>query len=142
MSRLITRLAVTLAALLLAAIIVAAALGFLAFGVYLSFATLMSARAAAFATATAALLLAIIVLLVARGVCALAARRHGREKSDRSRADASRLAAFLGDTLGGEFADVAAAHPGTTIIGSLVSGFAVGASPAMRRALRDLILGK
>jgi hypothetical protein len=142
MSSLAARFAATIAALLLAAIIVAVALGFLAFGVYLNLMELMSAHAAAFATAIAALFLAIIVLLIARGVCDLAARHRGREKSDRSRADASRLAAFLGDALGGEFAAVAAAHPGTTVIGSLVSGFAVGASPAMRHALRDLIFRK
>ena len=142
MGGLITRFAVAMAALLLAAIMAVVALGFLAFGVYLSFATLMSARWAAFATALAALLLTVIVLLIARGVCALVARRGARGKSDRSRTDASRLAALLGDTLGNEFAAYAAAHPEMTVIGALVSGFAVGLSPGLRRALRDLILGK
>ena len=141
MSGLATRFAVTLAALLLAAIIGLVALGFLALGVYLSLNALMPAREAAFGTALAAFLFAAIVLLIARGVCAIAVRRT-RRKGNRNSIDASRLAALFGDTLGSEFAAFAAAHPETTAIGSLLSGFAVGASPGMRRTLRDVILGK
>lgn len=141
MSSLAARFAATVAALLLAAVAALLALGFLGLGLYLSLGELMPAREAAFATAVAALLLAATILLLGRAAAALAARRR-RARSVGQGSIARRLAALLGDALGGEFSALAAAHPETTVAGSFLSGFAIGASPEMRRALRDLVVRK
>ncbi len=144
MDRLITRFAITLAALLTASIVVLVAIGFLCFGLYLALLELMSAKMAAVSTGLAALVLAALVFFGGRAIYALARHKHNAAPGEngRPKTDPGRIAAEIGDLVGGEFAALAAKHPQTTVIASLLSGFAVGASPGLRRALRDLLLKK
>lgn len=112
------------------AVVIAIAFGCLA--CYFGLLAYLSAPLAALTTAAAALLVALLLILCCRLIIARIAHPKRRRGS---------WAVELGSLIGEEFAARAAAHPGSTILASLVSGFALGASPELRQMLRDL-LGK
>ncbi len=132
MDRLITRVAINVAALLLAASIALAGIGFLCFALYLALLQYLSPPLAALATAGAMFVLAALIILAGRAIgTMIKSRRRSRDE---------RLAtAVLGELLGHEFSTRAASHPHATLFASLLAGFAVGASPNLRRILRDLL---
>jgi hypothetical protein len=133
MERILTRLAIAIAALLTATVVVIIAIGFLGFAVYLALLEHLSPPSAALVTAGVALLLAGLIILLGRAIGALVRRRARRSGS-------GGWAGALGSLLGEEFAARAAAHPHSTVVASLLSGFAVGASPDLRHLLRDLFV--
>jgi hypothetical protein len=133
MERMFIRLAITIAALLTAALVVIVALGFLGLACYLALLEHLTPPMAALATAGAALLLAAVIVLIGRAIGVLVKPRARRGRG-------GGLASELGTLLGAEFSTRLAEHPYQTLIASLLSGFALGASPDLRRLLRDLFL--
>jgi hypothetical protein len=131
MERIFIRLAITIAALLTAAFVVVIALGFLGLACYLALLERLTPPMAALATAGAALLLAVLIFLIGRAIGALVKPRAAR------RGAGGGLAGELGTFLGAEFGTRLTARPYQTLIALLVSGFALGASPNLRRLLRD-----
>ncbi len=129
MEQFLTRLAIAVASFLTATFVVIIAAGFLCFAAYLALLDHFSAPAAALVTAGSALFLALLVILVGRAIAALIRSRARRSGG---------WAGELGGVLGAAFAARAAAHPHSTLIASLLSGFALGASPDLRHVLRDL----
>lgn len=133
-NRWVTRLAIGLATLLAVSITLLAGTGFFCFALYQWLHESLSAPAAAAATGIAAFAAAAICVLAASLIAALRnkrpAKRHGSE---------SVLAVELANLLGKDVAALAAANPLETILVSLASGFALGASPGLRRALGDLL---
>lgn len=110
---------------------IAAAVAFLCGAIDLALARVASPALAALGAAGGALVIAAAV--------ALAARFLARRRAGAAALQADRIAAELGALLGKEATSFAAAHPKGTVLASLLAGFAVGADPALRRALRDLL---
>lgn len=143
MERWIARLAIAVAALLVASIVLLAGIGFLCFALYLTLLEKTSPPIAAAATGLAALILAGFTIFAARLISAgmTASRRAERRSKDGVSADeASKLATDLGNLLGKELGSLVHTNPRVTLVVSLLSGFAIGAFPGLRRALRDLLL--
>lgn len=132
MHRLLRSAGFSAASLALAMPFVIAAVGFVCAAIYLALVPILAPPVAALATAGAALLIAGLIMLTGR----LLARRPAAVAGA---ADANRLAAEIGTALGGEAASLASTHPRGTLVGSLLLGFAVGASPKLRSTLRDLL---
>lgn len=130
MERILTRLAIALTAFLTAAVVVIVAVAFLCFAFYLSLVDHLSPPIAALLTAGGALLLAVVIVLLGRGLSAL---MRGRKRGDG-------WAGIFGGVIGEELAARAAGHPRSTLLASLLSGFALGASPELRHLLRDLFV--
>ena len=128
--------------LLIAVILVVVGAGFLATAVYFALGALLAPPMAALATGLCLLFAAAVVILLGRlGARLLGTsrrQRHSRRASTASKG-ARGGAADLGDLVGEQFAAFARARPHSTVVASLLAGFAVGASPGLRRLLRDLI---
>lgn len=116
----------------LALMFTAAAVGCLCAAMGLALMQVMSPVVAAIGAAGAAFVTAAAVAIVG-----FVLARHPRKK--RAIVDGNAIAAELGVLLGQQVRSLAAAHPKGTALGSLLMGFAVGADPALRRALRDLL---
>jgi amino acid transporter len=122
---LLRRLGLSAAMLVAGLLFVAIAALALSGAIYLALAQITSPPQAALGAAGAAL--AIALCFAAAAMIVLRRRR----KYD--------LATDIGALLGREAAILAAAHPRGTIVGSLLLGFAMGADPQLRRALKGLI---
>lgn len=122
-----------LAAFALALLFMAVAVVYLCHTIDLALMEVASPALAAMGAAGAALVIAALAAVVGLALT----RRSPRGAAS---VDRNRMAAGLGALLGGEATSFAAAHPKGTALGSLLTGFAVGADPALRRALRDLLL--
>jgi len=110
---------------------------------YLSLLGITSAPIAALMTGLAALILAALTIFAARLISAALTAPERFERPGRnsvSSVKGSKLAAEVGDVLGKELTSLAYANPRGTIVVSLLSGFAIGAFPGLRHALRDLLL--
>lgn len=126
------RLAIAAASLLLAGVGFIAAVGFLCVALYLQLTTMMTPPLAATTTALAALLFSLLVVLI--GPKLAFGSRRGR--SSRIAGDP---AMEIGRRLGEEAFKYVKAHRSSTLIATLLAGFAVGASPKLRNWLRGLI---
>jgi hypothetical protein len=137
----VSRLLVALAALLAALAILLVALIFLCGALYMALLGVTTPPLAALATGGAALLTAILVLLVAR--FGGAPTRRVRQVNPPRRPDApggdEGLATAFGSLLGEQLVGLARQHAKSTVLGSLVAGLALGASPELRGLLRDLL---
>lgn len=125
------RFAITIATLITIALAFMIAIGFVCFAVYLALLDRLSPPLAALATAGAALVFAGLIALISHFLVGLTRSR---------RVTSGNWATELGKVVGEEFAKQADAHPHRTAIASLLSGFAVGASPELRQLLKDLLV--
>jgi hypothetical protein len=133
----LTRLATSIASILAATLVVVAALGFLCGAAYLALLEVTTPALAALGTGMGALLFAVLIVMAGRLLA------HGkRAKPQRSEAagDAQRLAGELGGIIGVQLGAATRAHAPTVLAASLLAGFAVGASPRLRKLLLDLVL--
>jgi hypothetical protein len=137
------RLATTIASLLAATILVLAALGFLGYAAYLALLGAVSPPLAALITGVGAVVLAGLIVIVGSSLF-----RGGRAKprrrdkgADGEGADAAgRMAGELGGVLAAQLGTLTRSHSGPVLAASLAAGFAVGASPRLRKVMLDLML--
>ncbi|MBY0509196.1 MAG: hypothetical protein K2P94_03500 [Rhodospirillaceae bacterium] len=86
-----------------------------------------------------ALVAASVVPLAASVAGLLVASKCMQAPARRARPTNETLLAELGNLAGGQFSNLLGTHPRKTAMASLLAGFAVGASPELRRALLNLI---
>jgi len=129
----VTKIVCLMASLLIAASVLLAAIGFLGFALYLALLAHLTPPIAALVTAAAAVLAALLIALIGRLIA-----RRAKPRTPKL-GDSGSLAIELGKILGGEFSNRAAAHPYSTMLTALLSGFMLGASPDLRHILRDLV---
>lgn len=132
------RLAIAMVSLLLAAMGFIAALGFFFFAAYLQFADMMAPPLAAVAAAFVALLFSVAVMLVGRRMAFGPGRRRRRTDGSSSPIGGDPAMEF-GRRLGEEAYRFVNANRRSTLIASLIAGFAIGASPKLRAYLRSLL---
>jgi hypothetical protein len=131
--------AILAAAMLMAAtIVLLVAAAFLAGALFLALRDVMSGPLAALVTGLAGVLVAALIALVG-GLTMRRSKPARAEGQSRAPVEAQRLAGELGGIIGEEMASLARTHARGTAIASLLAGFAVGASPRLRRLLRDLL---
>jgi hypothetical protein len=126
------------AALLIAAILIVVAVGFCGAALYFALREALTPAMAALATGLTGLVLALVIVLIGRLAGCMIAKSKRRQQAARP-AGARGLAADLGLIAGEELAALARSHTHATLAASLVAGIAVGASPGLRRLLRDLL---
>lgn len=138
----LSRLMLILVGLVAAMLVLVIAIAFLCGAMYLALRDVATQPIAALLSGLAALAIsALIVLsahLVAGGPGSFPKRglhRDGRPASD----DEHRLAAEAASVVGEEIASIMRLHARGTVLASLLAGFAVGASPRLRRVLRELL---
>jgi len=136
MRRLLSRVMFSGASFAIAAGALAVATGFAIAAIYLALSASFTAPVAAVLTAACGLAVAVIAAIIGRALLRLP--RAGGRGAPRG-SDERRLVADLGALMGEEIATLARTHARGTLIASLVAGFAVGASPRLRRLLRTLL---
>ena len=124
---------------LIAAILLVVGVGFLGAAVYFALCRVIAPPMASLATGLCILLTAIVVILLGRLFGKMLGKAERRRHATRAPAGARELAADLGILAGEEMAALARSHVRGTLVASLVAGFAVGASPGLRRLLRELV---
>jgi hypothetical protein len=138
--RFLSRLAISIATALAALIVLLGAFVFLCMAAYTALLTAFTPPIAALLTAAGAIVLALLILLIGRATARGAAQRRrfsdagidGLREPDRSAAEAA-------GALGAQFAAMARANKGKTLLVSLAAGFALGFSPRLRKMLLDLL---
>ena len=134
------RVAIMTAALLLAAVGLVAVAVFLCMALYSWFAAMLNQPLAALASAGVLLLFSIVIILVGSAIAGAAARSAARARAKKSNASATtKLGGELGRLLGESAFKFISGSPIRVLIGALVAGFAVGASPRLRSFLQDLL---
>lgn len=142
MERWIARVTIGAATFLAGSIVLTLGFGFLCYALYLGLLTMTSPAVAALATGGAVLILAVVIVLIGRLISAGSRARPRSEDSDKggTGAETNKLATDIGDLVGRELISLVRANPGRTAIASLLSGFAIGAFPELRHAIRDLLI--
>ncbi len=136
MDRFVFRLEALLGFGALLAFLIVAGTGFLVAAFYLVLADAIGATLAALISGAACLGAAGIVTLIAWLVQRPSAQRSAPSAQT---PDAAKMALAMGEMLGGDLNSLAKNHRKGLIGAALVAGLAVGASPKLRRSLRDLI---
>jgi hypothetical protein len=143
MQKYVAQAVVLSASLLLAAILLVVGVGFFGAAVYFALREEFSQPIAALLTGVCGVLLAAIVvlagLLISRATRSASRRKEVLRAEQPAPANVRGIAADLGIVAGEEFAKLARTHAYGTLAASLVAGIAVGASPGLRRLLRDLL---
>lgn len=135
------RLATTIASLLAATILVLAALGFLGYAAYLALLSAVSPPLAALITGIGAVVLAGLIVMVGSSLFRGRRERPRPRDSGAGGEDAAgRMAGELGGVLAAQLGTLTRSHSGPVLAASLAAGFAVGASPRLRKVLLDLML--
>ena len=134
----IAQAAVAAVSILLAAVLLIVGAGFFAASAYFAFCLVLKPPLAALVTGLAALLVACASFLLGQLARKMLGRSRRRRLAARAPESTRGLAAALGGLAGEELAALARSHVGGTLAASLVAGFAFGASPSLRRLLRDL----
>lgn len=134
MGKYLARFALFLALALIALAVAVVAIVFLCKALYIALLGVASAPVAALATGLVTLLGAVLIVLA--GVFATR-RPITAAKGHSSPTDAAGLAGELGGLLGEELSSFARTHLRGTMMASLAAGFAVGASPELRRYLAE-----
>jgi hypothetical protein len=140
--RFLMRLATTMASLFAALLVVAAALVFLLGAAYLALLEVASPPLAALATGLGALVFAVSIVIAGRALSRgrrAPARRRASGSEDEDLGGYEKQASELAGMLGVDIASLARTHTRSTLAVSLVAGFAVGASPRLRKALLDIV---
>ena len=135
------RIAIMTAALLLAAVGFVAVAVFLCMALYGGFVSLaMSPPMAALASAGAILLVSLLIIIIGSAISKAVARAAARARARRSNASTTaKLGGELGRLLGESAFKFITDSPVRVLIGALIAGFAVGASPKIRSFLQDLL---
>jgi len=136
MRALVLRLQVLLAGGVVALLLVLVGAGFMVAALYLGLSTHAGPAWAAVITGMLCLVGAGIVALIGWLVLQSAQRKDRR---DERALDVVRLALTMGESLGEELQVVAKRNRYGMLGAALVAGFALGASPKLRRSLRDLL---
>jgi len=142
MQKYLAQAAIIGVSLLIAAILVVVGVGFFGAAVYFALRQVLEAPMAAFATGACGLVLAVVIVLLGQLVGRLvrtSMRRKQARPSGPAPAGLRGFASDLGVLAGKEIAALARGHVHGTLAASLIAGFAVGASPGLRRLLRDLL---
>jgi hypothetical protein len=122
-------------------ILVTASLIFLLAALFMTLASIMAPAEAALVTAVATLVVALAGLLTALWWLRAApepGRRRARLARGATSESASWLTAELGNLVGEDAMAYVEAHPKQTLLILFCTGLATGASPGLRKALRDL----
>ena len=136
MRGLVFRLQALVAVGIVAALLILTGSGFLVAALYLQLATAAGPTAAALITGALCLAVGGLVLLVGWLVLRSASRR---DRQPQKSPDAVKMALAMGEALGGDLQSLARNHRTAMIGAALAAGFAVGVSPKLRRALRNLL---
>jgi hypothetical protein len=132
------RIAIMVAAVFVASFGIVAALIFLGTALYFAYAQILSPPLAALSAAGTALLFSIVILLIGR----LVANRFKASKARRKALGQSTAAAAdIGDMVGRQAFDFLQNNKKSALLGSLLAGFAFGASPGFRTFVREIIIG-
>lgn len=124
MDRIVARLAVAASGLLIIAALVIAAIVWLCVALYFELTLWLTAPLAALATAAAVLIAGIVIALIVTVVMRLKATAN---EPLRTRLD-------------GELTGLVSRHPTIAVPVALLAGFAVGAVPPLREALKDVLV--
>jgi len=134
------RVAIMTAALLLAAVGFVAVAVFLCMALYSGFSVMLTPPYAALASAGALLAVSLVIILMGSMISKAVARSAARERARRSNASATaKLGGELGRLVGESAFNFITKSPVRVLIGALVAGFAVGASPKLRSFLQDIL---
>ncbi len=133
-----TRIAIMVAAVFVASFGVVAALIYLGAALYFMYAQWMAPVFAALSAAGTALLFSIVIVLIGR---MMANRLKANRAKRKAFAESTASAADLGDALGRHAFEFVQTNKKSALVGSLVAGFAFGASPRFRSLLRDIVIG-
>jgi hypothetical protein len=134
------RIAIMTAALLLAAVGFVAVAVFLCMALFNGLAVVLTPAWAALSAAGILLLLSLVIILLGSAIARAVARNAARERAKKSNASASaKLGGELGRLLGESAFKFITDSPARVLIGALVAGFAVGASPRLRSFLQDIL---
>jgi membrane-bound ClpP family serine protease len=132
--RIFLRLLLAVVAFLLAGLGLCVSLVFGLIGIYFLFADAFGPVLGAFATAGMAVLVSIVLIAVGYSFSRLFKRRRAKGGPD-----ASLIAALMGDLMGRRFRNTASEKPTSSLFASFAAGFAVGASPALREVVLDIV---
>ena len=134
------RVAIMTAALLLAGVGFVAVAVFLCMALYSGFGVMLTPPYAALASAGTILVVSIVIILIGSAIAGAAKRSAERARAKRTNASASaKLGGELGRLIGESAFKFITDSPVRVLIGALVAGFAVGASPKLRSFLQDIL---
>jgi membrane protein implicated in regulation of membrane protease activity len=134
------RIAIMTAALLLAAVGFVAVAVFLCMALYSSLSIVLTPPWAALGAAGILLLVSVVIIMIGSAVSRAAARNAARASKKKSNATATaKLGGELGRLLGENAFNFITEKPARVLIGALVAGFAVGASPRLRSFLQSIL---
>lgn len=134
----VARIAIMVAAVFVASFGIVAMLIYLGAALYFGYALVMSPPLAALAAAGTALLFSILIVLIGSMISSrLKANRQKRKAFSQNTA----AAADLGEALGRQAFEFVQGNQKSALVGSLMAGFAFGASPQFRTFLRDIVIG-
>ena len=134
------RIAIMTAALLLAAVGFVAVAVFLCMALYSGLKMMLIPPLAALSAAGILLLLSLVIIVIGSAIARAAAKNAERARARRSNASASaKLGGELGRLLGESAFKFITDSPVRVLIGALVAGFAVGASPRLRSFLQSIL---
>jgi hypothetical protein len=134
----LTRIAIMVAAVFVASFGIVAALIFLGAALYFMYAQWLIAPLAALSAAGTAVLFSVVIVLIGR---LMASRLKASRAKRKAFSDTTATAADLGDTLGRQAFEFVQSNKKSALVGSLLAGFAFGASPGFRTFLRDIVVG-
>jgi len=132
------RIAIMVAAVFIASFFVVAALIYLGAALYFAYAMWISPPLAALAAAGTALLFSLIIVWIGSMV---ASRLKASKQRRKAFANNSAAAADIGEALGRQAFDFVQGNQKSALVGSLLAGFAFGASPQFRDFLRSIVIG-
>lgn len=133
----VARIAIMVAAVFVASFGIVAALIYLGVALDLMYAQWMSPPLAALSSAGTALLFSIVIIMVGRMLAnRLKVNREKRKAFQASTASA----ADMGDALGRQLFELMQGNQKSALVGSLMAGFAFGASPRFRSLLKDIVM--
>jgi type VI protein secretion system component VasK len=132
------RIAIMIAAIFVASFGLVAALVYLGAALYFGYATVLSPALAALAAAGTALLGSLLIVMI--GFAAANRMKTARDKR-KAFEESSASAADLGEALGRQAFEFVQTRQKSALVGSLLAGFAFGASPRFRSMLKDIVLG-
>jgi hypothetical protein len=133
-----TRIAIMTAALLLAAAGILATGVFLCIALYEGLRALLTPAMAALCAAGILLVLSLLVILVGSALAGAAARK-AKKNREKQGSPAARIGGELGRLLGESAFKFVSDNPARVLIASVVTGFAVGAIPKLRKFLLDIL---
>ena len=142
MTSYLSRLTLALIGCVAAILFLLVGYGFLCAAAYLALLDITTAPVAALVCGLVTLLLAVLIALVTRWATAGGGpgprRAFGKDRAQHPSGDA-KAAAEVGGMVGEEIASLVRAHTGAAVVVALLAGVAVGVSPRLRRALRELL---